>query len=375
MPNGIHIPRVVITGGPCSGKTTGMSYIVEKLQDYGYKAFVVPEMATLLQQAGFDISVATELEFMSFEEQILRLQIPTEETITQMARDYLKVNPDAKAVVLCDRGAMDGMAYLPTGRFKAILDDLGMNLTQVRDGRYEGVTHLVTAAIGAQKFYTYENNPARWEDLEEAAETDIRTRNAWVGVPHLSVIDNSTDFEGKMRRALQSICRILGIPVPVEFERKFLLSHVEWRDLPHHQTVDIEQVYLLGETDQEEIRVRKRGQFDSYCYFKTRKVATSTLGKRLETERSISGRDYYEERFAHSDPTRQPIVKDRTCFLWGNQHDELDVIRHPERHENLILLEVELTEENSHVEIPPFVEVVREVTGEGKYSNASLALI
>lgn len=28
--------------------------------------------------------------------------------------------------------------------------------------RYDAVVHLVTAAIGAEKFYTTENNTARW---------------------------------------------------------------------------------------------------------------------------------------------------------------------------------------------------------------------
>jgi hypothetical protein len=39
---------------------------------------------------------------------------------------------------------------------------------------------MVTAAIGAEKFYTLANNEARRESLAEAIEIDAKTRDAWV---------------------------------------------------------------------------------------------------------------------------------------------------------------------------------------------------
>jgi hypothetical protein len=39
---------------------------------------------------------------------------------------------------------------------------------QLRDRRYEAVIHMMTAAEGAEEFYTGENNEARYESLEEA---------------------------------------------------------------------------------------------------------------------------------------------------------------------------------------------------------------
>ncbi len=40
----------------------------------------------------------------------------------------------------------------------------------LRDLRYEGVIHLVTAADGAEDFYETETNEARYEGLEQAKE-------------------------------------------------------------------------------------------------------------------------------------------------------------------------------------------------------------
>lgn len=49
--------------------------------------------------------------------------------------------------------------------------------------RYDAVIHLVSAAIGAEKYYTTENNAARTETIEEAQALDFRVLNAWVGHP------------------------------------------------------------------------------------------------------------------------------------------------------------------------------------------------
>lgn len=47
----------------------------------------------------------------------------------------------------------------------------GMDLMGVREGRYDAVFHLVTAAFGAEAYYTLANNPdSRTETLEEARE-------------------------------------------------------------------------------------------------------------------------------------------------------------------------------------------------------------
>lgn len=46
----------------------------------------------------------------------------------------------------------------------------GMNESSLRDGRYDGVFHLVTAASGAEDFYTLESNEARTETVDMARE-------------------------------------------------------------------------------------------------------------------------------------------------------------------------------------------------------------
>ena len=65
------------------------------------------------------------------------------------------------AVLLMDRGAMDVLAYVGKDQFDDVLEEFNWTIPQLRDQRYEAVVHLVTAAIGAERFYTLENNKAR----------------------------------------------------------------------------------------------------------------------------------------------------------------------------------------------------------------------
>lgn len=48
-----------------------------------------------------------------------------------------------------------------------------MDWFYLRDDRYDGILHLVTAACGAEEHYTLDNNEARREDVETAK--DVRT--------------------------------------------------------------------------------------------------------------------------------------------------------------------------------------------------------
>ena len=54
-----------------------------------------------------------------------------------------------EAVILTDRGLMDGSAYImkPENQ-QTLLDEKGWNEVTLRDRRYDAVIHLVTAADG-----------------------------------------------------------------------------------------------------------------------------------------------------------------------------------------------------------------------------------
>ena len=359
------ITKIVITGGPCAGKTTGLSWIQNSFDKLGYTVLFVPETATELIGGGVKPQICgSNLDFQRCQ---MRLQLEKERLFEQAA----KTMKAEKILIVCDRGAMDNRAYMDELEFSQLTKELGLTEVQLRDG-YDAVFHLVTAAKGAEDFYTTENNQARTETPEEASALDDKLIAAWTGHPHLRVIDNSTDFEDKLRRLIAEISAFLGEPEPMEIERKYLIEYpdIKWLEsLPHCRKVDIIQTYLLSR-DGDELRVRQRGENGSYMCYRTLKRRVSETS-RVEIEERLT-QDEYLRSLMEADPTRRPIRKTRYCLTYDNQYFEIDVFPF---WQDKAIAEIELRDENQAIRFPKELTVLREVTGEEAYTNAALAAL
>lgn len=150
----------------------------------------------------------------------MKLQIDKEKVYRQAAK-ALKAD---KVLIVCDRGILDNKAYMTDAEFADVVKSTGSNEIELRDN-YDAVFHLVTAAKGAEEFYTTANNSTRTETTQEADALDDKLISAWSGHPHFRVIDNSTSFEDKMKRLIFEIALYLGELEPYEIERKYLIEY------------------------------------------------------------------------------------------------------------------------------------------------------
>lgn len=362
--------EIVLTGGPASGKTTSLAVLSQKLADWGFRVMLAPEVATMLIAGGIpDIGlIAGDRErFLVLERHFLAFQRALRERYRALAEAF----PDERMVIIYDRGESDVAAYVGPDDFARLLLEAGLTMADVRDS-YDGVIHLVSSAIGARDAYTTANNSARRETPDEAAALDGKTLAAWVGHPHLRVIDNSTGFEAKIDRVIAACARVLGIPEPLEIERKFLLAAPPAAGVLHAlgaQPIDIEQIYLATEDDRH-VRIRRRGIGANAMYYRTEKIRRSDT-TRVERESLISRREY-ERLSLDADPARRPIRKTRHCFVHEGAYFELDEFKDQV---DLWLLEVELADDAEAVEVPDTLGPVTEVTGDPSYGNRNLAQI
>ena len=214
----MELKKIVITGGPCAGKTTAMNRIQGAFSKLGYTVLFVPETATELITGGVaPWTCGTNVEYQVCQ---MQLQLEKERIFTQGALTM----PKEKILLVCDRGALDNKAYMTQADFDKVLDIVGHNEVELRDS-YEAVFHLVTCAKGAEEFYTLENNGARTETVEQATALDDKIIAAWTGHPHLRIIDNDTDFELKMKRLLDEMTAFLGEEAPRDIKRRFLIDY------------------------------------------------------------------------------------------------------------------------------------------------------
>ena len=358
-----QISKIVITGGPCAGKTTAMSWIQNAFTRQGYRVLFVPETATELISGG--VAPWTCRSNQDYQICQLTLQQHKESVFEAAARTM-----DAeKVLIVCDRGMLDNKAYMTEAEFSSVLQAFGADEVTLRDS-YNAVFHLVTAAKGAEEFYTTANNTARTESPEQASALDDRLIAAWTGHPHLRVIDNTSDFSDKMRRLIAEISAFLGEPEPYEIERKFLIAYpdLKWLDsLPNCQRVEIIQTYLKSTRDTE-VRLRQRGLDGSYLYYKTTKRTISGL-KRVETEQRLSQQEYLR-LLMEADPDYRPIRKTRYCLTWENQYFEIDIYPF---WKHKAIAEIELRSEDTPVRMPDGLTVIQEVTEDPAYKNAAIA--
>lgn len=362
-----NIKRVVLTGGPCAGKTTALVRVIEHFTNLGYKVFTVPEVPTMVTQGGWNYMTPNKEFYYQGEKMILELQLELENQFYGLAKTCKK-----PCVIVCDRGSLDISAYISTSMWDELTAGVGYTSQQLKN-RYDAVLHLVSAADGAEKFYTTANNASRYEKADEAGlqlarELDKKIMSAWRGHSHLRVINNGEDFERKIQRVIKEISAVLELPQPIEEERKYLVKIVG--DVPNAIESEISQTYLVADPGCE-VRIRRRHWGDGKF------VNVHTTRKRISeqeeliTERQIDNA-LYESMLEQADPYRHTITKHRKSFIWHGQFFELDT--YTGMHDGLVILETKGIPDHQSVKFPDFVEVLEDITGNKTYYNYNLSL-
>ena len=197
------ITKIVLTGGPCAGKTSALSFLRENLINNGYGAVVVPETSTELFSSGISPSKMNSL--LDFHQTQLNIQLSKEAYFEDACNKFKNFE---HIVLICDRGVFDAKVYLGDELFAEMLKLNSLTEEEVFD-RYAAVFKLVTAANGAREYYTLENNKVRKETAEEAVALDDKITEVWKNHPHFEIIDNRTNFEQKLDRLLEKILTFL----------------------------------------------------------------------------------------------------------------------------------------------------------------------
>ncbi|CAL7947764.1 unnamed protein product [Xylocopa violacea] len=409
--------KVVLTGGPCGGKTTGQMRLCTFFENMGWKVFRVPETATVLLSGGIkfsdlnaeeakgsgsrpsitkssqrryrnrldrgearwpEILEVDSGEGFKFQENLLRTMIQIENTFFQLGESCSR-----NCLIICDRGAMDASAFISKDKWELMMASNGWNNVELRDNRYNQIIHMVSAANGAEEFYSTEDHACRSEGVELARELDYKAAAAWVGHPYFDVIDNSQDFESKICRMIECVCQKLGIDTGDRLRAssrkvKFLVTGPLPADseFPPFQDFDVVHNYLQSNNPKMQARLRKRGQKGHWSYIHTIR-RPKMCGQVIEVKTQLTHRDYLN-MLAQRDDSHFTIFKRRRCFLINNQYFQLDIYREPAhpRCRGLMLLETYTALSGDELKniLPQFLTIEKEVTGNPDYSMFNLSL-
>jgi len=385
-----NIYKICLTGGPCAGKTTAMTHISERLREMGIRVYIVPEAATLVANGGglIDVGKMNTHQRIKLQSVIIKYIMDMEDHFVNLAA--LSDNPTETAVVLCDRGAMDPSAYMKQQEWHALLDEYGWNTVNLRDKRYDGVVHLVTAADGAEEFYSLANNQARYEStVELAKEIDKKLRDAWVGHPQFVIVNNDfKEFNDKVRKVYSTVLHMIGRPQEApKFYKKYLLEREKEGGIPklpedpnmRVEVFTMDDTYLECADPRIEEKIRKRGQKDSFSYTHSITVydhdfvhAANYTNDGIETKKQITAREYLF-LIERKDKTRVTLDKLRQCFIWEGQHYFIDTFRNVGGAFSLLM--IEKGKDVQKLNLPPFIKIKKDVTDLREASSFELAKV
>ena len=158
--------------------------------------------------------------------------------------------------------------------------------------------------------------------------------------------------------------------IPLEIERKYLIRMPDAAALAACAGVKIKhirQTYLESEAGVT-ARVREVVTDGKTTYIHTEKRRRTALTAE-ERERELTAEEY-TALLSRADGARHPIIKTRYAIPYAGHTVEVDIY---DFWSDRATAEIELSAEDETAEMPPFLTVVREVTADRRYKNASLA--
>lgn len=357
------VKRIVLTGGPGTGKTTVLDKIKTVYEPQGYRVIISDETATYLILKGIRPFGDNAIDLVDFQELVMGLQLSKEKVFDRAAE---MMGEDAKVLIVYDRGAIDNCAYISQEQFEEVMTRLN-NQKTFADliNHYDAVIDLV----GRKDFYTTENNEARSEAADYALELGSNTLKSWLGHSKIRIVLPKETMDEKVNEVLNIINEVLQ-EKPVKRQDKYSvdLSNTDLDGIIRKSRgIVIEQTYLQSEENVEK-RIRKVTINNSVSYhFSVYKIMED--GTRVIVSDKNIDEKVYEQLKDFKDDKYETIRKHRYCFSENGTYFNLDVF---ENMSDIGILETNVTE-NETVQIPSYIAVMEDVTRNRDYYNKNIA--
>ena len=318
----MNVHKIVLTGGPCAGKTKVLNGVTKKLREDGYYVITVPETAASL--IGGNIRPYKDI-LVKFQEQILDIQKSKEDNAIKYAEELSKIlekdeiiDEDLKEfskckgiIVIFDRGLLDNRAYLSHEEYNDLIKRKKLNELSRLDN-YDMVIDLISMAN--LKKDAYQNSEVRFENPEEAEKLDINTSGAWLIYDDLITVKPKDTMEEKIDCVYQLInnfvknnvkpkkvqeevdidyklfeyldddnSRVLRTKkIDIDFDKDLIL---ELYKIIYGDNIDITKLYLTKEDNN--ILSKEKISFEDYCCllgnFPERKAEEKTITRFIDS--------------------------------------------------------------------------------------------
>lgn len=197
-----NVIKIVITGGPCAGKTKSIELLKQHFENQGRNVFIVPETATEIMRIGFkwwNKSVPVNV----YQKLIFKYQLEKENIVLDT---IINSNID-NVVVLFDRGLLDGKAYMDFEDYNKMIKEYNLSYNDLYN-RYDIVIYLQSVAIKYPELFSNESNELRKSNLLQAINFDNQVKNIWKHHKNFIEIESYISYENKKKIILEKIKRL-----------------------------------------------------------------------------------------------------------------------------------------------------------------------
>ena len=352
------VTKVVITGGPSSGKTECIYKVKEHFEKLGYKVIVIPSVGTALIQCGiYPWDAVNEDDFE-------RMNLGAKIKLEEIADEAVSNSNASKILILCERGTVDVKAYTSNRNFQQICKEYNTSEEELKNA-YDAVFHLKTVAKGYRD--QYKQVPVyRKEDPDTAIYLDDKVIEAWSGHNNFRIIDAYPYFEDKMMKLINEISYVLHEEDKAYVEKKYLISMPDVEQLMKNKQcrkVHVKQHYIIDETRQEKEKIVLRRENNKNFYYKVVKKNKVKYSNSITADKYINKLEDENKKFYH-------IHKDRYYYIFDSRCIKIDVFPF---WKDKAILEVDVLNDRENIKFPKFVHIIEDVTDNESYKNYYLA--
>lgn len=184
--------KIVLTGGPCGGKSTALESIGKNYKIEGHEFCLIDETATVLFVNEFNKILINGQGISKFDFQTIIF-------LVQFIKEYnaesyfLYKSNDNKSTIICDRGLLDGKAYMNNSDFKNMLKKFNLDESSLLK-TYSVVLHLTSVYFKDPDFFI-EHRPFAVDDV---LDIDYNLYEIWKECSNHFIVSNTNLIEEKI---------------------------------------------------------------------------------------------------------------------------------------------------------------------------------
>ena len=320
-----NITKIVLTGGPCAGKSTIFEELEKDLVSKGYYVITVPETATELIKSKILPKPADREHTLMFQDIVLQQQYTKEKVAEIFARRMAKNN---KVVILYDRAVIDNRAYLDSKEdFDFILKNHNLDEFEILNN-YDLVIDLVSTATCQPE--NYKLNGVRYETVEEAAELDKRTSTAWIHHPNLKVIKPTDDIEDKKKIVIKVVDNFFD---DLNYSNSKTITLNQDIDITNYNDNNSKTVYVSNIYLDNDLVVSRKQYYNSYVfmvsnYYKNNKrriISQKEFADLIYNNKIAFAENKKEISFIEQGDIYKIIECDNKLYLETDKNNNLDI--------------------------------------------------